>query len=421
MRTVLLDLGPLAHLGGQGSLSGASMSDYDLLTSPAGKGIVVERGVITSIKESNELREEYGGPEQSNKDTTIVSVGGNAVVPGLVDGHNHLIWSGDRSNEISLKRQGMSYQDIAASGGGIQHTVRSTSQSSKEDLLKLGYQRMRAALLNGTTHLEAKSGYGLTTESELQLLDVAHELKGIAHLPTMELTWLGAHDTPPGKDRSEYVEELLSDQLPEILNQGYAQSADVFCEPGWFTVEESAEVLTASKKGGLRQRIHIDEFSDGGGGELAAELGVITADHAHYTPPESRQRMEAAGVNTGFLPGTPYTMGEPWPSFNEAVEQNYRWSIATDFNPNCNILSLPFIGSLLVHRNKVDPLAALVAASRNPSETTIHPDGLIHGRIQVGAAANLNIIDGGQWQSWCNRPGTSPFKSTMLNGNMFHH
>lgn len=421
MRTVLLDLGPLAHLGGEGSLSGASMSEYELLTSPAGKGIVVESGVITSIENSNELREHYGGPGQSNEDTTIISVGGNAVVPGLVDGHNHLIWSGDRSNEISMKLQGMSYRDIAASGGGIQHTVRSTAQSSKEDLLKLGYQRMRAALRNGTTHLEAKSGYGLATESELQLLDVAHELKGISHLPTMELTWLGAHDTPPGKDRSQYVEEILSDQLPQILNQGYAQAADVFCEPGWFTVEESEEILTASKKGGLRQRIHIDEFSDGGGGDLAAELGVVTADHAHYTPQESRQRMEEAGVNTGFLPGTPYTMGEPWPSFNEAVEQNYRWSIATDFNPNCNILSLPFIGSLLVHRNRVDPLAALVAASRNPSETTIHPDGLVHGRIQVGAAANLNIVDGSQWQSWCNSPGTSPFKSTMLNGSLFHH
>jgi len=237
----------------------------------------------------------------------------------------------------------------------------------------------------------------------------------------MELTWLGAHDTPKGSDQTSYVEEILSDQLPQILNQGYAQGADVFCEPGWFTVEESEEILRQSKQGGLRQRIHIDEFSDGGGGELAAELGVVTADHAHHTSIESRQRMEEAGVNTGFLPGTPYTMGEPWPSFNNAIEENYRWSVATDFNPNCNILSLPFIGSLLVHRNKVDPLAALVAASRNPSETTIHPDGLVHGRIQVGAAANLNIVDGEHWQSWCNRPGTSPFKSTMLNGNLTHH
>ena len=127
-----------------------------------------------------------------------------------------------------MKRQGMSYQDIAASGGGIQHTVRSTAQSSKEDLLKLGYQRMRAALSNGTTHLEAKSGYGLTTESELQLLDVAHELKGIAHLPTMELTWLGAHDTPPGKDRSAVCRRTSFRPVASNLEPGLRPSSGCF-------------------------------------------------------------------------------------------------------------------------------------------------------------------------------------------------
>ena len=131
--------------------------------------------------------------------------------------------------------------------------------------------------------------------------------------------------------------------------------------------------------------------------------------------------MEASGVNTGFLPGTPYTMGAAWPSFNQAIEQEYRWSIATDFNPNCNILSLPFIGSLLVHRNRVDPLATLVAATRNPAETSPHPSGLVHGRIEVGAVANLNVVDGKHWQLWCNHPGNSPFKSTMLNGILHHH
>jgi len=114
-------------------------------------------------------------------------------------------------------------------------------------------------------------------------------------------------------------------------------------------------------------------------------------------------------------------MGAAWPSFNQAITNECRWSIATDFNPNCNILSLPFIGSLLVHRNKVDPLATLVAASRNPSETTPHPTGLTHGRIEVGAVANLNVLNGAQWESWCNQPGTSPFKATMLSGELHYH
>jgi imidazolonepropionase len=397
------------------------MSDYESLTSPAGKGIVVIDGVIESIRESASLEEEYGSDGQNSDELRVVSLDGHAVVPGLVDGHNHLIWAGDRANELTLKQQGMSYQDIAAIGGGIQHTVRQTEQASDEELIKLGYQRMRSAFLHGTTHMETKSGYGLTTNSELTLLRVARQLSEMSHLPTMELTWLGAHDTPKGMTRPAYVEQILSEQLPSVLEQGYAQAADVFCEPGWFTPEESEDILNAAQDGGLTQRLHIDEFRNGGGGELAADLKVVTADHSHYTPDDIRMKMEAAGVNTGFLPGTPYTMGAAWPSFNQAITDEYRWSIATDFNPNCNILSLPFIGSLLVHRNKVDPLATLVAASRNPSETTPHPSGLTHGRIEVGAVANLNILNGVQWESWCNQPGTSPFKATMLNGELHHH
>ena len=421
MRTVLLDLGPLAHLAGEGALVGPSMSDTESLVSSAGTGIVVVDGIIESIQESSTLEEEYGVDGHDTGELRVVSLQGHAVIPGLVDGHNHLIWAGDRSNELTLKQKGMSYQDIASFGGGIQHTVRQTDQASDEQLLKLGYQRMRTAFLHGTTHMETKSGYGLTTNSELTLLRVAHQLSQMNHLPSMELTWMGAHDTPKGVTRSAYVEQILSEQLPSVIDQGYAQAADVFCEPGWFTPEESEDILTAAWDGGLTQRMHIDEFQDGGGGELAADLKVVTADHSHYTPDETRMKMEAAGVNTGFLPGTPYTMGAAWPSFRQAISDEYRWSIATDFNPNCNILSLPFIGSLLVHRNKVDPLATLVAASRNPSETTPHPSGLTHGRIEVGAVANLNILNGVQWESWCNQPGTSPFKATMLNGELHYH
>ena len=421
MRTVLLDLGPLAHLAGVGALVGTSMSDSDSLVSSAGKGIVVVNGVIESIQESSALEEEYGAGGIHSDELRVISLEGHAIIPGLVDGHNHLIWAGDRSNELTLKQQGRSYQEIAALGGGIQHTVRQTEQASDEQLIQLSYQRMRTALHHGTTHMETKSGYGLSTKSELTLLRVAHQLSQMSHLPSMELTWLGAHDTPKGMTRSAYVEEILSEQLPSVIEQGYAHAADVFCEPGWFTPEESEDILVAARNGGLTQRIHIDEFTNGGGGELAADLKVVTADHSHYTPDETRMRMEAAGVNTGFLPGTPYTMGAAWPSFNQTITNECRWSIATDFNPNCNILSLPFIGSLLVHRNKVDPLATLVAASRNPSETTPHPTGLTHGRIEVGAVANLNVLNGVQWESWCNQPGTSPFKATMLNGELHYH
>ena len=366
MRTVYVDAGPIAHLSGKGSLKGHSMLDSEALVSPKGMGIVVQGNTIESISSSEELVDEYGLPyseQPSDSEVKIVSLNGNAIIPGLVDGHTHLLWSGDRSRELSWRHSGKSYKEISNMGGGIQDTVRSTASASDEDLVKLGYSRMRAALRTGTTHMEVKSGYGLTTDSELRLLDIASRLQSMEHLPSMDLTWLGAHDTPAGMSTEQYVEQILSEQLPKVVEQGHARSADVFCEPGWFTTEQSEDILKSSRDSGLELRMHIDEFVDGGGGELAAELGVTTADHAFHTNTDSRKKMDAAKVNTGFLPGTPYALGTQWPDFNTMIEEEFTWSIASDFNPNCKMLSLSFMGSLLSQRCSVHPLASLVAAT----------------------------------------------------------
>ena len=424
MRTVYVDAGPIAHLSGKGSLKGHSMLDSEALVSPKGMGIVVQGNTIESISSSEELVDEYGLPDSeqpSDSEIKIVSLNGNAIIPGLVDGHTHLLWAGDRSRELSWRHSGKSYKEISNMGGGIQDTVRSTASASDEDLVKLGYSRMRAALRTGTTHMEVKSGYGLTTDSELRLLDIASRLQSMEHLPSMDLTWLGAHDTPAGMSTEQYVEQILSEQLPKVVDQGHARSADVFCEPGWFTTEQSEDILKSSRDSGLELRMHIDEFVDGGGGELAAELGVTTADHAFHTNTDSRKKMDAAKVNTGFLPGTPYALGTQWPDFNTMIEEEFTWSIASDFNPNCKMLSLSFMGSLLSQRCSVHPLASLVAATRNPAETTPHSSGLVHGRLEPGAVANFNVIDGPYWEAWCLQPSHTPFVSTCISGNLLHH
>tara|TARA_B100001093_G_scaffold259975_1_gene248476 strand:- start:1666 stop:2940 length:1275 start_codon:yes stop_codon:yes gene_type:complete len=424
MRTVYVDAGPIAHLSGKGPLKGLSMLHSEALVSPKGMGIVVQGNTIESISSSEELVDEYGLPDSeqsSDSEIKIVSLNGNAIIPGLVDGHTHLLWSGDRSRELSWRHSGKSYKEISNMGGGIQDTVRSTAAASDEDLVKLGYSRMRAALRTGTTHMEVKSGYGLTTDSELRLLDIASRLQSMEHLPSMDLTWLGAHDTPPGMSTEQYVEQILSEQLPKVVEQGHARSADVFCEPGWFTTEQSEDILKLSRDSGLELRMHIDEFVDGGGGELAAELGVTTADHAFHTSTDSRKKMDAAKVNTGFLPGTPYALGTHWPDFNTMIEEEYTWSIASDFNPNCKMLSLSFMGSLLSQRCSVHPLASLVAATRNPAETTPHSSGLVHGRLEPGAVANFNVLDGPYWEAWCLQPSHTPFVSTCISGNLIHH
>ena len=428
MRIVLVDVGTIVHLSGEGSLSGKNMMGEDsLITSQ--KGIVIESNQIMEIKSSEELIDEYGLPnyEISNisklnsQENNIVSLGGRAVIPGLVDSHSHLVWAGDRSRELRWKLMGKSYSQIASMGGGINSTVSDTRKSSNKSLFDLAHGRLKEAFRSGTTHIETKSGYGLNSETELRILEVSDQLSKIENMPSIDHTWLGAHAIPKEKSHNEYFESILSEQLPLIKEQGIARSADVFCEPGWFTLEETEDILKESRREGLNLRLHIDEFVDGGGGGLAAELGVDTGDHAHHTSDSNRKKMKDAGVNTGFLPGTPYSMGETWPNFNNMIDNDIVWTIASDFNPNNQILSLPFLGSLLVNRCRVDPLATLVSATRNPAENTPHPSGLIHGRIEKGAIANLNILDSPYWESWCTKPSHTPFHSTIIEGNIINH
>ena len=418
MRAVYYNIGTLvAFQSKQNHIHDESLIMHD-------KGIVVNDGAIESIQDSSDLVHEYSispGGHGVQNETQVHNVRGNAVVPGLIDAHTHLLWAGDRSQEVGWRREGLSYADIASRGGGIQHTVHATRQADDDELFSLGYQRLREALHTGTTHLEAKSGYGLDTATELRLLDIASKLNDVTHTPTLDLTWMGAHDVPKGTSAPEYVDHLLSEQLPAVVSQGLARSSDVFCEPGWFSVEQSEDILRESRKHGLSLRMHVDEFMDGGGGALACELNVDTADHAYHTPLNVRHKMRELDINTGFLPGTPYAMGDPWPDMEQMVELGIPYTLATDFNPNCRTLSLPFMCSLMVQRCGMHPLNALASVTVHAAKTTPHPTGRAHGVLEQGAVANFNIVDGPHWESLALRPSASPFCATVLNGGFIAH
>lgn len=411
MRAIYLNAGPMVHFDGQ--------SEEPIHAK--GKAIITNGETIEKIADSESIIAEYNLPIQlenyQNKDVAVHDLRHQAIVPGLIDAHTHLLWSGDRSREVGWRHEGKSYADIASLGGGIQYTVSQTCNASSELLHKLGYQRLRDALRTGTTHLEAKSGYGLSTESELMLLQTMDELGKINHLPSLDPTWMGAHDVPKGTSMDDYVESILSDQLPAVVEQGVARSADVFCEPGWFSLEDTEAILKASRSSGLSLRMHIDEFADGGGGALAADLRVETADHAAHTPMEVRLDMKERGVNTGFLPGTPYAMGHQWPDMDRISEHEIPFTLGTDFNPNCHTLSLPFVCSLMVQRCGVHPLEALSAVTVHAAKITPHPTGKEHGILAAGAVANFNIVDGPNWEAIALRPSSTPFSGTVLRGD----
>lgn len=262
MRTVLFNAGPIV------SFCGAASRAFDSDILPDGLALIIDGNEIIDIKDSELIVDEYSIPTSGSIQGDVAShnLNGNAVVPGLVDAHTHLLWSGDRSPEVRQRREGLTYAEIAASGGGIQSTVSATRAASDEDLFRDGYVRLREAMRTGTTYLEAKSGYGLTVKDELRLLDITQRLDRIAELPSLHPTWMGAHDVPKGKTKEEYMHELLSEQLPAVAEQGIARSADVFCEPGWFDLDESDDLLRASQNAGLGLRMHVDEFAKGGGG-----------------------------------------------------------------------------------------------------------------------------------------------------------
>ncbi len=418
MRTVLLNCGPIVNFDSDMPVVGSDMSNDRWITT-SGKAIIIENNVIVKIMNSSEAKDDF--ESHAHESTKLIDLNGDAVIPGLIDSHTHLVWGGDRSKEVRLKQLGYTYSEIAAKGGGINYTVRMTREMTEQQLFRLAKRRALTAMQNGTTHLETKSGYGLDTASELKLLRVASMLNQDDSVPRIDSTWLGAHSIPDGMSLEFYTHELITNQLPKIVESGLARSADVFCEPGWFGVEESRTILKESRNMGLDCRMHIDEFCDGGGGLLAAELGVESADHAHYTSIEARESMKRASVNTGFLPGTPYALGTDWPDIKSVIDMEAPWTIATDFNPNNQVLSLPFAASCIVQRCGIDPLAALAACTINASFITPNQSNLKHGTITEGAVANLNILHTENWESWCLTPGHSPFRATMLEGKLTSH
>ena len=421
MRTILHNCGEIAHLStgdDEDPLSGERLLDRESLVHPAGMAIMIRGGIIEKIAPFEEVLSEFAPwypSESTSGEVEVIDIGEMSVVPGFVDSHTHLPWSGDRTNELAMRLRGKTYQEIAQSGGGIMKTVRHTRSTPKRHLVTSGISRAQEFMRNGTTTLEAKSGYGLDLDSEIKLLESISEIDRSTSLD-IRATWLGAHDFPPEMGRGEYVEHLISEQLPVISELSLAKWVDVFCEEGWFTNEQTEDLVKASKDYGMKSRLHVDEFVDGGGLALAADLGSVSADHVACSNDDSRVSAAESGTVQTFLPGTPYVLGKKLElPMNKCIREDWPFSIATDFNPNCPITSLPFIGSIVAHRLGVDPIASLVAATRNPA-TTMFDGEEPRGVLSEGSIADMNVLWSSSADSWCQTPGSSPVRNTIKNG-----
>ncbi len=325
---------------------------------------------------------------------------GGAVTPGLIDPHTHLLFAGSREGELVLRQGGASYLDILAAGGGILSTVAATRATSEAGLLTHGRRWLDEMLTHGVTTIEAKSGYGLDLETELRLVDVAHRLGREGPIDVVP-TWLGAHAVPPEfrsrPDGTEaYVRHLLDEQLPGIAAHGRARFADVFCEEGVFSADQSRRILEAARAFGLAPRLHADELAPSGGAELAAELGAASADHLATPSIDGIAAMGAAAdggepVVATLLPVTTWFLLKDHHAPARAfIQAGVPVAIGTDFNPGTSPTpNLTLAMSFACINLAMSPDEVLAAVTINAARALGLEDEI--GSIEVGKAADVVI------------------------------
>ena len=337
-------------------------------------------------------REEIDRQLEARSDCELIDAGGRVVMPGFVDAHTHPVFAGTRAGEFEERALGITYQEIAARGGGIQSTVRATRQATLDELVVANKRYADWFLRTGTTTVEAKSGYGLTLEDEVKILQAIRRLDSETSLRYVP-TFLGAHDIPPEykSRRDEYVSLLIEEMLPRVAAAKLAEYCDIFCEEKVFTNEESRKILSAAKRHGFRLRMHADQLSLSGGARLAAELGTVTADHLEYTDADGIAALKSAGVQPVLLPGSVYALGSSrYPAAREMIGAGLAVVLASDFNPGSSPTpSMTMILSLASTHMKMTPAESITAATINAAHTLNRGDQI--GSLEPGKIADFVI------------------------------
>ena len=361
---------------------GAELNDLQVIRDGA---LLVEGECIAAIGTSSEIEKLAG-------DAEIVNAGGKIILPGFVDAHTHLVFAGNRLDDFEARASGETYQEVAKRGGGIQSTVRATRAASESELFTLAKKHASWFLRNGTTSVEAKSGYGLTVEDELKLLRVIRRIGQETALETIP-TFLGAHAVPAEfcRDRAAYVSLIVDEMLPRVASEKLAEFCDIFCEQDYFDLADSRRILSAAKRHGFELRLHVDQLTNGGGAKLAAELGATTADHLEQTDESGIAALAAAKVQPVLLPGSVYALGaKKYPNARAMIDAGLGVVLATDFNPGSSpTVSMPMVLSLAVTQMKMSPAEAVSAATINAAASLGRVDRV--GSLEAGKQANFVV------------------------------
>lgn len=378
----IINASQIASSKGDKARFGEEMKELQIIEDGA---VVIEEGIIKAIGTTEELLSKY-----SKEDYEVIDAKGKTILPGFVDSHTHFIFGGYRAEEFSWRLNGVSYMEIMERGGGIINTVKSTKETSLEELIELGRKRLDSMMKFGVTTVEGKSGYGLDLDTEVKQLEAMRHLSS-DHPMDIVSTFLGAHAVPKeykGKEE-EYVSFIIDEVLPKVNN--LAEFCDVFCEKNVFSVEQSRRILLKAKELGMKLKLHADEIVQLGGAELAGELGATSADHLLQASDKGIESMRENGVMATLLPCTAFSLRESYARGREMIDRGCAVALATDFNPgSCFTYSIPLLFALACIEMRLTIEEAITALTINGAAAL----GKAHeiGTLDIGKKADLVIL-----------------------------
>jgi imidazolonepropionase len=399
-----------------GAKRGEAMADVGLIHNGA---VAVQDGRILAAGDSESLRERY-------RARANINAAGKVVCPGFVDPHTHVVYAGDRLDEFEQRIRGASYMEIMAAGGGIASTMAATRQATLAELVAQSRPRLETMLAMGTTTVEIKSGYGLSSEAELKMLAAIEQLDGEVAAGLVP-TFLAAHAIPPEyKDRPDaYASLVVEEMLPQaaawydgsrFAQRGVPFFNDVFCEENAFDLVQARTILTAGRDLGLRPKIHAGEFSTLGGVSLAVELGAVSADHLDVMAPEEISDLAGSDTVGVLLPAVNFNLGScDFANGRALIDAGVAVALSTDINPgSAPCPSLPLVMALAARYQKLLPAEALNACTINAA----HAIGMAHlvGSIEAGKQADLLIVDAPDYRHLAYRFGENLVETVIKNG-----
>ncbi len=408
---ILKNASELVTVSGFEARNGEKMNDLGIIENGA---VVIKDGVITHVGTTEEIM----GQIEDTSAYEMVDCTGKTVMPGFVDSHTHFVFGGYRADEFSWRLRGDDYMDIMNRGGGIINSVRGTMEASLEELIALGKKRLDSMIMFGVTTVEGKSGYGLDRDTEIKQLEAMKALQD-THSIDIVPTFLGAHAVPKDYKGNEdaFIDLMIDEVMPEVVEKGLAEFCDIFCEKNVFTVDQSRRLLNKAKEMGLKAKIHADEIVRLGGAELAAEVGAVSADHLLQASDEGIKQMAEAGVVATVLPGTAYSLKEPFARARDMIDMGAAVALASDFNPgSCFTESIPLIFSLATIKMGMSIEETITALTLNGAAAVDRADKI--GSIDVSKFGDVVIHEFPSYRFLPYHIGVSTVEKVVKSGRM---